>query len=122
MRFDILAVNPEELYERRGTVRRIVGLRQEWFNHPNALRIPEELFSSLHDAFRRVHPEFNYYGPTEYRGSAISELQRELRAKPWLSARRNRPDPAEAEAVVEKILEIAQRALANEQVLLVLGP
>ncbi|HYZ84867.1 MAG TPA: hypothetical protein VE621_10705 [Bryobacteraceae bacterium] len=117
--FTILAVETDMVYERRGRIQRKVGIHPQWHHHPDALRVPESVFSEFRDAFRTAHPEFNYYGPTEYTGHETAQLCRELRAGPW--ADRNGHTQGEIEDVIRKILELAEQAQANGQSLLVLG-
>jgi hypothetical protein len=117
--FTILAVESDMIYERRGRIQRTVGIRPQWHHHPDAIRVPESVFSRFSDAFRTAHPEFNYYGPTEYKGQDTARLCSELRAGPW--AARTWATQGETEDVVRKILAVAEHALANRQSLLVLG-
>jgi hypothetical protein len=79
--FEILAVEPEKIYERRGRIQRKSGhINKELFHHPDAVRIPESVFSGLVGAFRMAHAKFNYYGPTEYQREDIFRLRNELTA------------------------------------------
>lgn len=120
--FEIVAVESDKIYESRGRVQRIVGINRQWFHHAQAVRIPEEVFSEFLEAFQTAHKEFNYYGPTEYKRQEIVRLCNELRSKPWAAPVADNLVQDETEEVVQKILGIAEKALANEQSLLVLGP
>src|SRR5262245_43585546 len=83
LHFEILAVESDMIYERRGRIERIVGIRPQWHHHPDALRVPESVFSRFSSAFRNAHPKFNYYGPTEYKSQETAQLCAELKAGPW---------------------------------------
>ena len=115
--FDILAVESESVYARRGQVQRIAGVQPQWFHHPDALRIQEPEFSKFTAAFRLAHPNFNYNGPTEYKAQQISQLCVELKA--WL--RGHEEVLGETEFVIQEILNVANRAQRHRQSLLVLG-
>jgi hypothetical protein len=79
--FDFLVVNEEEIWERRGRVQRVVGIKQEYFHHPEALRVPDSVVGIVVIAFKRSHPEFYFWGPTVYRGEELDRLIAELRAQ-----------------------------------------
>jgi len=117
--FSILAVESEMVYERRGRIQRKAGIHPQWHHHPDAVRVPESVFSRFSDAFRMAHPGFNYYGPTEYKDQETARLCTELRAGTW--AETTVDTQVETERVVREILAVAERALANRQSLLVLG-
>jgi len=118
---EILAAESERLYERRGRVQRIVGISPQWLHHPDAIRVWEPVFAVFSNAFRATRPRFNYYGPTEYRGQEIVDLCGALRSKNWADRESNDQTRIEAQAGIEQILAVAERALANGQSLLVLG-
>jgi hypothetical protein len=120
--FEILAVEPEKVYERRGRVQRIVGINRELFHHADAICVPESVFSKFIQAFRAAHPKFNYFGPTEYKRHDTVRLCSELRATPWAAPTSGNLVQDETEDVVQKILTVAEQALSNGQSLLVLGP
>lgn len=120
--FEILAVEPERIYERRGRVQRIVGVNRELFHHPDAMRIPESVFSRFVAAFRIAHPKFNYFGPTEYNREDTLRLCNELRATPWDARESGGLVESGAQDVVRSIIALADQALSKGQSLLVLGP
>jgi hypothetical protein len=109
--FEILAVESDKVYERRGRIQRIAGIDRQWFHHADAVRVPESVFARFSGTFRSAHPEFNYYGPTEYKGQDILRLCNELRAVVHV----------ETEEVVQKIVAVAEQALSSGRSLLVLG-
>lgn len=119
--FDILAVASDQIYERRGRVQRIVGIRSEWFHHPDALRIPESVFNRFSEAFSSAHAKFNYYGPTEYSGEQIRRLCKELRTHIVAERAQGQPAEQETSAAIREVLVVAERALTNGLSLLVLG-
>lgn len=117
--FDLLAVAPGEIYERRGCVQRIAGIHPRWFRHPDAVRVPKDVFSVFRGAFQAANPQFHYYGPTEYDGSGIIRLLRELETHSF-------PGPVpggsgETGQALGRILELGRRALGAGESLLVLG-
>ena len=118
--FSILAVDSDQVYERRGRIQRKARIHPQWHHHADAIRVPESLFSKFSDAFRTAHPEFNYYGPTEYQGEEIARLCYELRAGPWIDKTADGLDQCEPDAV-GKILALAEHANTNGLSLLVLG-
>ena len=118
--FSILAVESDQVYERRGRIQRKAGIHPQWHHHADAIRVPEAMFSRFSDAFRTAHPEFNYYGPTEYKGEAIARLCYELRAGPWIDKTADSRVQGEPDAV-GKILALAEHATTNGLSLLVLG-
>jgi len=120
--FEILAVEPERIYELRGRVQRIVGINRELFHHPDAMRIPESVFSSFVAAFRIAHPKFNYFGPTEYNSEDTLRLCNELRATPLDARESGGLVESGTQDVVRNIIALADRALSKGQSLLVLGP
>ena len=76
--FSFLSVEKEELWERRGRVQRIVGLKSEYYHHPNALRLPYCVISIFGEAFQHSHEKFAYYGYTVYESQHLVELSRQL--------------------------------------------
>lgn len=119
LHFEILAVESDLIYERRGRIQRKVGIRSRWFHHADAIRVPESVFSRFSHAFRTAHPAFNYYGPTEYKGLETARLCTELKTGSWVD--RNGDAHGEAEDAIRKILALAEYAQANCQSLLALG-
>jgi hypothetical protein len=119
--FDILAVASDQIYERRGRVQPIVGIRSEWFHHPRALCIPESVFINFSDAFRISCARFSYYGDTEYSGQEITRLCMELKNRPWAEKAKGRRARLETRAAIREVLAVAERALTNGQSLLVMG-
>jgi hypothetical protein len=117
--FSILAVDSDMVYERRGRIQRRAGIRTEWHHQPDSIRVPEPVFSVFMAAFRTVHPEFNYYGPTEYKGQETAQLCTELRAGTWAAT--SAVAQSEVEDVIGEILRTAECALADGRSLLVLG-
>jgi hypothetical protein len=116
---ELLVVEPEKIYERRGRVQRIVGIRRELYHHPDALSVPEHIFSFFVNAFRAAHQNFNYYGYTEYGAQDILRLSKELMAnEARFSDDGNQSD---AKIVAHQILALAEDALRKDQSLLVLG-
>jgi len=117
--FDILAVDSDLIYERRGRIQREGGIHPQWFHHPDAIRVPESVFSDFSSAFRDSHPAFNYYGPTEYSDQEITRLCHEL----TFGVRYDKSvcSRAEMKDAISKIIALAKHALANGQSLLVLG-
>jgi hypothetical protein len=117
--FEILAVESELICERRGRIQRKAGIHSQWFNHPDAIRVPESVFCGFSNAFRTAYPAFNYYGPTEYKGQATTRLCNELKTRSWADGTGDAR--GEAEDAIRKILALAELAQANGQSLLVLG-
>lgn len=119
LHFDILALESDAIWERRGRVQRKAGIRAQWFHHPDAVRVPESVFSRFSGAFRIAHPAFNYYGPTEYTNQETTRLCCELKAGSWTtdSGALN----AKTEIAIQNVLTLAEHALANGKSLLVLG-
>jgi hypothetical protein len=115
--FNILAVPPDQIYERRGRIRRKGGIQPQWFHHPEAVRVPEFLFSRFSTAFRKAHPVFNYYGPTEFKDDQIAILCSELQSRLVGS----RDPQGETEVAIQKVLDLAEPALRDGLSLLVLG-
>ena len=118
--FSTLAVESDQVYERRGRIQRKAGIHPQWHHHADAIRVPESMFSRFSHAFRTAHPEFNYDGPTEYKGEAIARLCYELRAGPWIDKTADSRVQGEPDAV-GKILALAEHATTNGLSLLVLG-
>jgi hypothetical protein len=117
--FEILAVESDLIHERRGRIQRIVGIHPRWFRHPDAIRVPMGMFDEFKHAFQAAHSNFNYYGPTEYKGEEIAQLCHLLRTRPCkLPARKSADDVA---AVAARVLSVSESALANRLSLLVLG-
>ena len=119
--FEILAVEPEKIYERRGRIQRITGhINRELFHHPDALRIPESMFSGLVEVFSLAHAKFNYYGPTEYQRDDIPRLCKELAATVGAASTSgcSRVKPHD---IVQSIIAMAEEALSKGQSLLVFG-
>lgn len=119
--FKILAVESDKIYERRGRIQRKAGIHPQWHHQADAIRVPESAFTGLSDAFRTAHAEFNYYGPTEFKGEEIARLCNELRIGPWVEKAADSLSQREQDAVVRKILALAERATTNGLSLLVLG-
>ncbi len=119
--FSILAVESDKIYQRRGRIQRKAGIDPQWFNHADAIRVPESVFSKFSDAFRAAHDEFNYYGPTEYKGEEITRLCNELRGGPWADKAADSLIHGEPKTVLGKILGVAEHTSANGLSLLVLG-
>jgi hypothetical protein len=119
LHFDILSLEPDTIWERRGRVQRKAGIRAQWFHHPDAVRVPEPVFSNFSNAFRVANPAFNYYGPTEYTNQETARLCCELRAGSWGVDSGGRE--AETKIAIQSILTLAEEALANGKSLLVLG-
>jgi hypothetical protein len=71
--FDFLVTDGEH-WERAGTVQRIVGIKQEYFHNPAALRVQDVIVEVVANCFERAHPSFNYYGPTEFRNENLGQL------------------------------------------------
>jgi hypothetical protein len=88
--FDFLVVASGE---RAGKGRRIAGVEQEYFHHPDALRIPDAIVGLVSHCFRQAHPSFNYYGPTTFHNENLNELLHSLAS--WM--KRNRSCNSEAE-------------------------
>ena len=121
LHFEILAVESDQVYECRGRIQRLVGIRPQWHHHSNAIRVPESVFTRFSEAFRATHGKFNYYGPTEYKSQEIARLCNALRARPWPDGKTESVTQGETKDVVCKILAVAEHALTNQQSLLVLG-
>jgi hypothetical protein len=77
--FSFLLSEPDEIWERRGKVRRIVGIKAEYFHHPDALVLPNCLISLVTTSFEKSHPKFNYYGYTVYHVETLECLIEELK-------------------------------------------
>lgn len=71
--FDFLLTNGDH-WERSGKAQRIKGIKHEYFHHPDALRVQDVIISQVANCFRKAHPDFNYYGPTEFRNENLDEL------------------------------------------------
>lgn len=119
LHFDILALESDLIWERRGRVQRKAGIRPQCFHHPDAIRVSESVFSSFSDAFRSAHPAFNYYGPTEYKSTETTRLLCELRSRSWITD--SGPLNAEAEVAIQHIIALAEKALVSGRSVLVLG-
>lgn len=119
LHFNILTVDSDMIYARRGRIQRKARIHPQWFHHPDALRVPESVFSRFSDAFRTAHPAFNYYGGTEYKAQETTLLCNEPKAGSW--AARIGDTQGETENAIRKILALAEQALATGQSLLVLG-
>ncbi len=113
--FELLVVAPENIYERRGRVQRVVGIRSELHHHPEALSVPESIFSFFTESFRIANQDFNYYGYTEYRPQDLLRLSNELKANTERFSENDVTD------IAEKILAMARDALTKNHSLLVLG-
>jgi len=61
-------------YERAGKVQRVKGIKQEYFHHPDALRVQDAIVELVATCFYKAHPSFNYYGPTEFRNENLAQL------------------------------------------------
>jgi hypothetical protein len=72
--FSFLLVEPDEIWERRGRVGRIVGIKSEYHHHPDALTLPDCLISLVIFSFEKAHPKFNYYGYTVYEAENLERL------------------------------------------------
>lgn len=101
--FEILAVESDKIYERRGRIQRIAGIDRQWFHHADAICVPESVLARFGAAFSSTHPKFNYYGPTEYRGQDILRLCNELRGVVQV----------EAEEVVQKMVAVGEQELSR---------
>ena len=80
--FDFLAVSSGECWERSGRVQRVAGIKQEYFHHPDALRVANAIIGLISQCFLNAHPSFNFYGPTEFRNENLNELLNNL--KKWV--------------------------------------
>ena len=147
--FDFLVVAPDEYWERRHPKRKATRIKPEYYHHPEALRVPLCVVSVAVACFMRAHPDFNYYGDTEFGGEFLGRLITELSAQveviqackwkrefgalvtemfsydcaqsvgPW-----QRHWPRIREEVAEAISNIVERAntaVRDDKVLLVLG-
>jgi hypothetical protein len=77
--FSFLVLQPGEYWKRAGKVQRIIGIKPEYYHHPDALRIPDAIIGIVVDAFARANARFNYHGPTEYQGKNLDRLHAGLR-------------------------------------------
>lgn len=91
--FDFLVVTNGEYRERAGKARRVTGIKQEYFHHPDALRISDAVIGLVSHCFRKAHPNFHYYGPTEFLNENLNNLLDNLAN--WVE--RNRSCDSEAE-------------------------
>lgn len=72
--FEFLVTNKDEYIEYRGTARTRAGLKQEYFHHPEALRVSDGVVSLFADCFRSAGPQFQFFRYTEYDGDALHKL------------------------------------------------
>jgi hypothetical protein len=91
--FDFLVVTNGEYWERAGKARRVIGIKREYFHHPDALRVSDAIIGLVSHYFQKAHPSFNYYGPTEFLNENLNELLNSLAG--WVE--RNRSCKSEAE-------------------------
>lgn len=117
--FQILAVNSDEVHRRAGRVRRIVGIDPRWFNHPSAIRIPEDEFRNFLKDFRDSSAQFNYYGHTEYTGEALTTLLDALHRR--ISSPAALRWGIQTVEFAKRILNEGAAAIRKGQTLLVLG-
>ena len=67
-------VAPREVYlERAGKVQRVVGVKEEYFNHPDAFALEMDIVA-LTDVFALSHPKFSLFGFTEYMDETLAQL------------------------------------------------
>ena len=76
--FDFLIVEKDKLWERRGRVKRVVGIKSEYFHHPQALRLPDCVISIFVEALRLSHEKFSYHGYTIYEAAQLNNLIAQL--------------------------------------------
>lgn len=79
--FSFLVVSKDEFWERCGKVQRVTGIKPEYHDHPNALRIPDCIVSIIAGAFSRASSKFNYYGYTVYEAATLRSLNDELQSE-----------------------------------------
>jgi hypothetical protein len=102
--FDFLSLASGVCWDRPG---RRAQIRDEFFHHPDAVRIQESIVSAFSGCLRHAHASFNYYGPTEYQGGNLSALISGLLA--WRAAAVDASDaPALASLVSAHFLEDAE--------------
>jgi hypothetical protein len=118
--FSILAVESDLVYERRGRIQRKAGIHPKWFRHPDAIRIPESVFSGFSGAFKAASPDFNYYGPTEYKSQQLERLCTELRNRVQ-NPHSDRDPNIDSDHLVRRILATADQAFAANRSLPVFG-
>ena len=85
--FDFLVLTNDEYWQRSGKIQRKNAIKQEYFHHPDALRIQDSIIGLIYDCFNKSHPSFNYYGPTEYRNDNLNELLNHL--SKWITRNRS---------------------------------
>ncbi|MES2462265.1 MAG: hypothetical protein V4671_16890 [Armatimonadota bacterium] len=141
--FDFLVLRRGECWESPGRLKKVC------FHNPNALLVHDSTVHVFVDAFGDSHPEFNYFGPTEYLSENLSSLQVRLQLQlkaisscenqgqfieilPKGTTRRYERSieawPSKWEAIRDelaeqgrKILDLAERAQREDQALLVMG-
>ena len=107
--FDFLVTDGEH-WERAGKVQRIIGIKQEYFHNPAALRVQDAIVGVVAGCFEKAHPSFNYYGPTEFRNENLSELLDFLGQ--WIDTNRSCQTEADFRGLVTQyFLEEAQAAV-----------
>lgn len=72
--FEFLVLENDEYWQRSGKIQRKNGIKQEYFHHPDALRIQDSIIGLISDCFRKSHPSFNFYGPTEFRNENLNDF------------------------------------------------
>ena len=73
--FHFLVLPPGQCWDQRDNV------RQEYFHHPDALRVQDVIVSVFARAFTQSHGRFNPYGPTEYVSDDLHRLRETLAAQ-----------------------------------------
>ena len=84
--FEFLILENDKYWQRSGNIRMKNRVTQEYFNHPDALRIQDSIIGLISDCFSKSHPGFNYYGATEFRNENLSELLNNI--SKWLDKNR----------------------------------
>jgi len=79
--FDFLIVEKDKLWERRGRVQRVVGIKSEYFHHPQALRLPDCVISIFVEALKLSHEKFFYHGDTIYEAAQLTNLIAQLQSQ-----------------------------------------
>ena len=110
---EFIAANPDEYWELAGRVQRRIGIKPEYFNHPDALRVHMDVLMPVRHLFEGANPKFSLYSSCEFSGPTLTALRDAL-----VDARFVDPELVE---FGQRLTTLIERTITEHRVLLSLG-